>query len=66
MRSDLHFPQEVWSITIQNFRVRRSQYELTYLWTIMRLVSRQFVAEIEEIFRTDHLPQTRLHLTDGR
>lgn len=62
MPSHLHFPPELWSITMQNFRHRKSPDELTYLWTTLRHVSRQFKEEIETIFRTEHLPKTWLHL----
>ena len=62
IQSDLHFPPELWSMTTRNFRHRKSPDELTYLWTTVRRVSRQFKEEIEEIFRTEHLPKTWLHV----
>lgn len=61
----LHFPPEIWGLTLQNFRQRKSQDELAYLWTTVRYVSRQFRNEIEEIFRTEHLPKTWLHIDTG-
>lgn len=62
MSSHLRFPPELWSITTQNFRHRKSPDDLTYLWTAVRHVSRQFKAEIEDIFLTEHLPKTWLHV----
>lgn len=64
--SRLHFPPEVWSMTTQNFRHRKSPDELTYLWTTVRHVSRQFKEEIEDMFRTEHLPKTWLHVDTGK
>ena len=61
MRSDIHLPPEVWHMTLAYLRERKSQEELAYLWLKARLVSRQFKQEIEEIFRTEHLPKTWLH-----
>ena len=63
MSSHLHFPPELWSITTGNFRHRKSPDELEYLWTAVRHVSRQFKEEVEDIFRTEHLPKTWLHST---
>ena len=65
MPSHLHFPPELWSITTQNFRHRKSPEDLTYLWTTVRQVSRQFKEEIEELFRTENLPKTWLHIDTG-
>ena len=62
MPSHLHFPPELWSLTIQNFRHRKSPEDLTYLWTTVRQVSKQFRQEIEEIYRTEHLPKTWVHV----
>ena len=62
MSSHLYFPPEIWSITLNNFREYQTQEELAYLWTTARHVSRQFKEEIEEIFRTEHLPKTWLHV----
>ena len=64
--SHLHFPPEVWSMTTENFRHRKSPDELTYLWTTVRHVSRQFKEEIEDIFRTEHLPKTWIHVDTGK
>lgn len=52
-------------LTTQNFRHRKSPEDLTYLWTNVRQVSRQFKQEIEELFRTEHLPKTWLHIDTG-
>ena len=65
MPSHLHFPPEVWSLTIQNFRHHKSPEDLTYLWTTVRQVSKQFRQEIEEIYRTEHLPRTWVHVNTG-
>ena len=65
MPTHLHFPPELWSITIQNFRNHRSPEDLTYLWTTVRHVSKQFRHEIEEIFRAEHLPKTWLRIDSG-
>ena len=65
MPSHPPFPPELWSITIQNFRHRTSPDDLTYLWTSVRHVSRQFKEEIENIFRTEHLPKTWLYVDVG-
>lgn len=62
MSSAPYFPPEIWSLALQNLRDRKSQDELTYLWTTLRHVSRQFKEEIEEIFRTEHLPKVLLYL----
>lgn len=62
MPSRPSFPPEIWSITLGNLRERQSQEELTYLWTTARHVCRQFKEEIEEIFRTEHLPKTWLYI----
>ena len=62
MSSHLYLPPEVWSITLENLRELQGQDELTYLWTVVRLVCRQFKEVIEEIFRTEHLPKTWLYL----
>lgn len=62
MSSHLYFPPEVWSLTLQKLRSWKSQDELTYAWTTVRHVCRQFKEEVEEIFRTEHVPKTWLHL----
>jgi len=49
-------------MTLECFRDRKSQDELLHLWTTVRPICRQFKEAIEEIFRTEHLPKTRLHL----
>ena len=56
--SHLHFLPELWSITTQNFRHRKSPEDLMYLWITVRHVSRQFKEETEEPFRTEHQPKT--------
>lgn len=56
------FPPELWTIVLHNIRDLKSQDELTYLWTTVRQVCRQFKTEIEDIFRTEHLPKTFLHV----
>ena len=65
MSSRPYFPPEIWSLTLHNLRERKSQDELQYLWTEVRRVSKQFQEEIEEIFRTEHLPKTWLHFDTG-
>lgn len=65
MPSHLHFPPEIWSITTQNFRRLKSPDELTYLWTTVRHVSKQFKEEVEDIFSTEHLSMTWLHVNTG-
>ena len=62
MSSHLYLPPEVWSITLENLRALQSQDELTYLWTVVRLVCRHFKEVVEEIFRTEHLPKTWLYV----
>lgn len=62
MPSHLHFLPELWSLTIKNFRHRKSPEDLTYLWSTVRQVSKQFKYEIEEIFRAEHLPRTWVHV----
>ena len=57
----IRLPSEVWRITLHYLRDRKSQDELTYLWTTVRHVCRQFKEEMEEIFRMEHLPKTWLH-----
>ena len=39
--------------------------KLTYPWTTVRSVSQQLKKEIEDIFRTEHLSKTWLHLDTG-
>ena len=60
MSSCPSFPPEIWNLTLRNLRERKSQADLQYLWTEVRHVSKQFQQEIEEIFRTEHLPKTLL------
>jgi hypothetical protein len=62
MSTDFSFPPEVWSLTLHNLRDLKSQDELTYLWTTVRHVCRQFMTEVESIFRTQHLPKTFIHI----
>ena len=62
MSFHLHFPPELWSLVIQNLRCRKSPEDLTYLWTTVRHVSRQFREEIDYLFLIEHLPKTWLHV----
>ncbi|CAD6577873.1 MAG: hypothetical protein ASARMPRED_008436 [Alectoria sarmentosa] len=62
-------PFEIWDMILRmiwdNFRNCKSQDDLTHLWTCVRLVCKQLKAEVEDIFKTQHLPGTSLHfLTD--
>lgn len=59
------FPPEVWGLTLNHCREWESQDELTYLWTTVRHVSRQFKAAVEDIFKTEHLSKTWLHVEPG-
>lgn len=62
MDPSLFLPPELWSIALQNLRSRKSQPELTYLWTTVRHVSRQFMHEVEDIFVEEHLPKVWLRI----
>ena len=63
--SHLHFPPEILMNITENFRCRKSPDELSYLWTTVRLVSKQFKDDVEDIFRTEHLPKTWLYLDNS-
>ena len=65
MPSNLYLPPEVWSLTLQEFCCRKTQDDLTYLWTTVRHVCKQFKVEIEDIFCSEHLPKTWLHFDGG-
>ena len=62
MPSHLRFPPEILRYITENFRCRVSPDELSYLWTTVRLVSKQFKDDVEDIFRTEHLRKTWLYL----
>ena len=47
-------------------RDRKSQAELAYLWMTVRHVSRDFQAEIERLFREEHLGKTWIHAGCGK
>ena len=55
-------PPEIWSLTLCYLCDLKCQDELTYLWTTVRHVCRQFKSEIENMFRTEHLPKTFLYV----
>lgn len=61
-----YFPSEVWTDVLRTFRDCTSQEDLTSLWTGVRPVCRLFKEEIEDIFRTEHLPKTWLHVNLGK
>ncbi|KAM0801618.1 hypothetical protein BDR22DRAFT_181620 [Usnea florida] len=65
MPSHLRFPPEILRNITENFRCRKSLDELSYLWTTVRLVSRQFKDDVEDIFRTEHLRKTWLYLDNS-
>ena len=65
MPSHLRFPPEIWRNITQNFRCRKSPDELSYLWTTVRQVSKQFQEDVEDIFRSEHLPKTWLHIDNS-
>ena len=66
MPSHLRFPPEILRNITENFRCRRSPDELSYLWTAVRLVSKQFKDDVEDIFRTEHLRKTWLYLDNSK
>lgn len=66
MASQACFPPEILSLAIKSFRDSKTKDDLTYLWTTARRVNRQFKQEIEQLFLTNHLPMTRLHLRTTR
>lgn len=63
-------PFEIWDTVLRATRVdfhdSRSQEDLTHLWTCVRLVSKQLKNEVEDIFKTQHLPRTVLHFITGQ
>ena len=63
LAKDNRLPAELWSKVLSNFKGEKGQTELAYLWTVIRLVSRWFKFEIENIFKTEHLPKTWLHFS---
>ena len=63
--SHLRFPPETLRNIPENFRCRKSPDELSYLWTTVRLVSKQFKDDVEDIFRTEHLPKSWLYLDNS-
>lgn len=65
MPPHLRFPPEIWRNVTDNFRCRKSPDELSYLWTSVRLVSKQFKDDVEDIFRVEHLPKTWLYLDNS-
>ena len=65
MPSRLRFPPEILTNITDNFRCRKSPDELSYLWTTVRLVSKQFKDDVEDIFQTEHLPKTWLYLDNS-
>ena len=64
MQSNIYLPPELWSIVFGHLGERKSQGELRFLWTVLRLVCRQFQEETEALFCTKHLPKTWLHIDD--
>ncbi len=66
MSTGLALPPELWGLTLNHLCEWKSQDELTYLWTTLRHVCRQFKAVVEDVFRTQHLPRTFLHFKSGR
>lgn len=61
-----HFPNEIWYIVLEHFRNLSSPGELTWLWLGGRHVSQLFRIEIENFFRTIHLPLTTIRVDLGR
>ena len=63
-------PAEIWHIVLQKirdiFRNCKSQDDLVHLWTCVRTVCKQFKAEVEDIFKTQHVPLVVLHFFTGQ
>ena len=63
-------PFEIWDMILRmiwdNFHNCKSQDDLTHLWTCVRPVCKQLKAEVEDIFKTQHLPGTSLHFLTGQ
>ncbi len=57
---------ELWAMTINSMRDRKSQAELAYLWTTVRRVSKLFEQEIEKLFREVHLGKKWIHADCGK
>lgn len=50
---------ELWSIIIGNLN-GKSQDELAFMWMTIRNVSKHFQAEVERVFKNEHVSKTRL------
>ena len=48
------------------FRNCKSQDDLIFLWTCVRLVCKQLKADVEGIFKTQHVPRIVLHFFTGK
>ncbi|KAF6232910.1 hypothetical protein HO173_008873 [Letharia columbiana] len=61
----LFLPFEIWDLILRmirdNFRNCKSQDDLTHLWTCVRSVCKQLKAEVEDVFKSQHLPSNTLH-----
>ena len=53
-------------MTISHMRGRKSQSELAYLWTAVRLVSKDFEREIEKLFLEEHIGKTWIYADCGK
>lgn len=66
MSPQVRFPTEIWSMTLEYLRERKTQEDLTYLWTTVRHVSKVFRDEIEKLFVEKHMGKTWLHADCGK
>ena len=59
-------PTEVESMVLDTLQDLHNPEDLTWLWLSGRHVSKHFRCEVERIFRTVLLPETRLHCDLGK
>ena len=64
--SRARLPPELWAMTINTMRDRKSQAELAYLWITVRRVSKDFERAVEKIFRAEHIGETRIYADSGK
>lgn len=48
------------------FRNCKGQDDLVFLWTCVRPVCKQLKADVEDIFKTQHVPRIVLHFFTGQ
>lgn len=61
MSPHANLPAELWSMTLQYLRERKSQEDLTYVWINVRHVWKLLRGEIDEIFMEEDMEKTGLY-----